>query len=377
METVNYRLGELFCGPGGIGLGAAKASVTTTGKIYGIDHAWATDIDEDACETYQKNLLPENPEAVICKDIRKLNYQVLKDISDIDGLTFGFPCNDFSLVGEQKGIDGEYGPLYTYGVKALKIFQPHWFFAENVGGLQSSNEGAAFQIILESLDNSGYVIYPHLYKFENYGIPQTRHRIIIVGIRKDIHENRGIDFSIPSPKPYTDIDISAKKALNDPPISESAFNHKYTNHSKNVIKRLEHIEPGENAFTADLPEELQLNVKGARISQIYKRLEADKPSYTVTGSGGGGTHVYHWEENRALTNRERARLQTFPDDFRFYGSKESVRKQIGMAVPVKGAKIIFESILKSFAGIEYPSTNPNISYTPGLFSELEDYGRQE
>ena len=74
-----------------------------------------------------------------------------------------------------------------------------------------------------------------------------------------------------------------------------------------------------------------------------------------TGSGGGGTHVYHWKENRALTNRERARLQTFPDNFIFEGSKESVRKQIGMAVPVKGAKILFDSILKTFEGIDYPS----------------------
>lgn len=105
---------------------------------------------------------------------------------------------------------------------------------------------------------------------------------------------------------------------------------------------------------------MQLNIKGAKISQIYKRLEADKPAYTVTGSGGGGTHIYHWEEPRALTNRERARLQTFPDDFIFVGTKESVRKQIGMAVPAKGAQIIFEAVLRTFAGIEYPWQTGNI-----------------
>ena len=117
---------------------------------------------------------------------------------------------------------------------------------------------------------------------------------------------------------------------------------------------------GENAFTADLPEELQIKTR-TKISQIYKRLDPDKPSYTITGSGGGGTHVYHWSENRALTNRERARLQTFPDDFVFEGSKESVRKQIGMAVPAQGAKIIFEAVLKTFAGIDYPSVEPRLS----------------
>ncbi len=114
------------------------------------------------------------------------------------------------------------------------------------------------------------------------------------------------------------------------------------------IKRLEHIKPGENAFTATLPNHLKLQMKsGATISQIYKRLHPDKPSYTVTGSGGGGTHLYHWDEPRALTNRERARLQTFPDDFRFFGGKESVRKQIGMAVPPVGAEVIFRAIINT------------------------------
>ncbi len=144
------------------------------------------------------------------------------------------------------------------------------------------------------------------------------------------------------------------------PISKSDPNHVFTKNSENVIQRLKYIKPGESAFTANIPKKFQLNVKGAKISQIYKRLDPNKPSYTVTGSGGGGTHVYHWKENRALTNRERARLQTFPDNFIFKGNKESQRKQIGMAVPVEGIRIIFESILKCFAKIDYKSSDPNI-----------------
>jgi DNA (cytosine-5)-methyltransferase 1 len=127
-----------------------------------------------------------------------------------------------------------------------------------------------------------------------------------------------------------------------------------------VVERLKYIKAGQNIWEAVLPKHLQLNVKGARMSQIYKRLHPDKPAYTVTGSGGGGTHIYHWSENRALTNRERARLQTFPDDFIFEGSKESVRKQIGMAVPVKGAQVIFEALLKTFAGIPYNHISANL-----------------
>ena len=98
------------------------------------------------------------------------------------------------------------------------------------------------------------------------------------------------------------------------------------------------------------------------MSQIYRKLDPNKPAYTVTGSGGGGTHIYHWSENRALTNRERARLQTFPDDFVFHGSKESVRKQIGMAVPCDGAQVILEALLKTFEGKEYESVSPSVGF---------------
>ena len=149
-------------------------------------------------------------------------------------------------------------------------------------------------------------------------------------------------------------------AITEPPINSDCPNHDFTKQSTNVIKRLKHIKPGENAWTADLPENLKLNVKGAKLSMIYKRLDPQKPSYTITGSGGGGTHVYHWIENRALTNRERARLQTFPDNFIFHGSKESVRRQIGMAVPVDGVRYILEAILKTFADVEYESIESNL-----------------
>ncbi|AGL02841.1 DNA cytosine methyltransferase [Desulfoscipio gibsoniae] len=351
---MKYRLGELFCGPGGIAYGALKAR-SADGK-YSIAHEWANDYDKDTCDTYCHNICPDKPETVYHEDVRKFD---MKKLSPIDALAFGFPCNDYSVVGEQKGMDGIFGPLYSYGVKALKIFTPDWFLAENVGGLRNANDGKAFTKIISELKKAGYVVVPHLYKFEEYGIPQARHRLIIVGIRKDLSKN--VVFKVPSPAPYKDIDNSCRKAIEEPPIPIDAPNNELTNQSDIVVQRLQHILPGQNAFTADIPQELQLNVRGARMSQIYKRLDPNKPAYTVTGSGGGGTHIYHWAEPRALTNRERARLQTFPDTFEFLGSKESVRKQIGMAVPCEGARIIFEAILNTFAGIEYESIPANIS----------------
>lgn len=347
-----FRLGELFCGPGGIAFGAQSANINN--PDFAIVHQWANDYDASTCETYRYNICPTEPQTVYHEDIRKFDMDKL---SAIDALAFGFPCNDYSVVGEQKGMDGVYGPLYSYGVKALKKFQPQWFLAENVGGLRNANDGKAFAKILSELRNSGYTITPHLYKFEEYGIPQARHRIIIVGIRTDIN----VTFRVPSTEPYSNIDNTCKTAIEVPPIPTDAPNNEMTKQSTQVVERLQYINPGENAFTADLPEHLRLNIKGAKISQIYKRLDPEKPAYTVTGSGGGGTHIYHWEEPRALTNRERARLQTFPDTYIFMGNKESVRKQIGMAVPCKGAQIIFEAILKSFAGINYAYTNANIN----------------
>lgn len=352
-----FKLGELFCGPGGIGYAALSAQILNPN--YKIIHAWANDYDKDTCLTFEKNVAKKKG-SVICCDIRKLDYSRLEQISDIDALAFGFPCNDFSVVGEQKGIDGVFGPLYSYGIKALKKFKPKWFLAENVGGLRNSNDGKTFSLILDEMFKSGYSVYPHLYKFEDYGIPQARHRLIIVGIRAD----QSFIYKIPSKAPYKFRKRTCREAIENPPIPLDAPNNEFTNQSPEVVERLKYIKPGENAFTADIPEHLQLKINGAKISQIYRRLDPDKPAYTVTGSGGGGTHVYHWKENRALTNRERARLQTFPDDFIFIGSKESVRKQIGMAVPVDGARIIFESILNTFAGLDYEYDN--YLYTPLL-----------
>ncbi|MDA2935923.1 DNA cytosine methyltransferase [Patescibacteria group bacterium AH-259-L05] len=351
-----FKMAELFCGPGGLAYGALLADVfNKKGKRFRVKSVWGNDIDEDSCRTYARNIHGNNMSAVECAPVEKID---LKKVPSFDVLTFGFPCNDFSVVGKQKGFEGRYGPLYTYGVKAINIHHPKWFMAENVSGLQSADEGTAFQKILEDLESAGrgYRLTTSLYKFEDYGVPQRRHRIVIIGIRKDLN----MEFKVPAPTTPRK-HVPAQKALERPPIPKNATNNEYTKQSHIVVERLKYIPPGENAWYEGIPERLRLNVKGAKMSQIYRRLQPDKPSYTITGSGGGGTHGYHWEENRSLTNRERARIQTFPDDFIFEGSKESVRKQIGMAVPPKGAKIIVEAVLKIFAGVPYKSIPPKIS----------------
>lgn len=171
------------------------------------------------------------------------------------------------------------GGAYRWSVKALEAKQPSFFVAENVNGLGSSGKHNDFQIIISAFERAGYDLFIHKYKFEEYGVPQTRHRLIIVGFRKEY----GIDYSPPAPTTKHNPKTSSE-ALAD--IASTATNNELTNQSQKVVERLRHIKPGENAFTANLPEHLRLNLKnGATISQIYKRLNLNKPSYTVTGSG--------------------------------------------------------------------------------------------
>lgn len=348
-----FKLGELFCGPGGIAYGAINSE--SYDKSFSVKHIWANDFDKDTCETYIRNICPDNPESVYCKDVRNLN---IKELEQIDAFCYGFPCNSFSNVGKHKGMENEkYGKLYWYGIEVLKYHKPKWFLAENVSGIRSAGTGD-FQIILNDMREAGYNLNVHLYKSEQYGIPQKRHRVIIVGIRNDLKT----EYKVPSPLIYSDKDITSETALANIPCN--VRNNEIRKLSGNVIKRLSYIKPGENVWQAEkrlgeeFPEELKINTK-TKISQIYRKLDPKKPAYTVTASGGGGTYMYHWT-NRELTNRERARLQTFPDDYVFVGNYSSVRKQIGMAVPCELSQIVITAILNSFAGIDYPSVKANL-----------------
>ncbi len=400
-----FNLGELFCGPGGMAYGAylAKKQVKNK-KVYSIKHVWGVDKDGDAIDTYKHNIAKESEAVGYHEDVNVFCKKKLKECTPINALAFGFPCNDFSIVGQQRGTKGRYGMLYKAGIKVINKFDPYWFVAENVSGIHSANDGKAFKKIINELENSGnfggYNLTINLYKFEEYGIPQYRHRYLIVGIRKD----QGVCFEVPkiTHLPPEKINSENEKEFKPFMTSVEALDgidpknklHVFAKNSPKIKERLMFTPPWRNAwyldemlchkndeemfrnYLKDLPwyedkfakrslesivsriENVKLNCKKARMSHIYKRLDADKPSYTITGSGGGGTHVYHWEDPRALTNRERARLQSFEDEFHFKGSRESVRKQIGMAVPPKAAKIIFEAILKTFAGKKYPCQPP-------------------
>ena len=150
-EQTTFKLGELFCGPGGIACGAMRAK-SDDGR-YGIQHAWANDFDPDTCETYRKNICPDDPESVICGDVRDLD---IHSLAPIDAFCYGFPCNSFSNVGEHKGLANEkFGQLYWYGIEVLKYHRPQWFVAENVSGIRSAGSGD-FRIILDDMKEAGF-----------------------------------------------------------------------------------------------------------------------------------------------------------------------------------------------------------------------------
>ena len=347
------KLGELFCGAGGLAEGAKKA---------GFKHVWATDLDEDACKTFKKH---HKDCHVIQGDVYKkfINKEMKKrETKPINGLLFGFPCNDFSLVGKRKGLKGKYGPLYKAACTALNYFKPEYFVAENVTSIALRKKDTNSEVyqnfvkIIQDLAKCNYKIFGDRFKFEDYGVPQTRHRLILVGFRADFYKSKNIKYGKPS-KDTEFFRITSKKALEEgvpgtdqtKESFEEADNKEEPRHSDDVKKRLKNTKQGQNVW--QISDEFGLpNVKKGRMSQIYKKLKSNEPSYTVTGSGGGGTHVYHYSKNRALTNRESARLQTFDDNYSFEGGKESVRKQIGMAVPVLAAKKIMLELKKTLLG---------------------------
>ena len=333
---VNLKdVGELFCGAGGMGFGFKQA---------GFVARWGVEIDEDACSTYEANVAKS-----ICSKVEDVDFKLL---SPVAGLAFGFPCNDFSLVGERKGTLGYFGGLYKEAIRALNEVRPFWFIAENVPGLMSSGGDSILKKF--SRAGRGYDVAVHLYKFDQYGVPQKRARIVAVGIATELEKR----FRVPAPT-HKGNPVTAQQALAG--VDVVAHNNERTKHPARTVEMLSYIPEGQNAWHKDVPERLRI-ATSVKLSLIYRRLHRDEPAYTVVAAGGGGTHIYHYDEDRALTNRERARLQSFPDGFVFTGRTGSVRKQIGMAVPPLAARVIADALWKTFLDQAYPSCAPSHGY---------------
>ncbi|MDP4117164.1 MAG: DNA cytosine methyltransferase [Bacteroidota bacterium] len=327
-KTNKPKILSLFSGCGGLDLGFVQA---------GFETVWANDNDHWSCETYKRNF----GNHIVEGDIADINF---KNTPDCDLITGGFPCQDFSMIWKRGGLTTDRGNLYKFFVRAVAEKKPKAFVAENVKGLLTANKGQAIKQIVkdfQNVDQVGYRIYANLFKFAEYGVPQLRERVIIVGIRSDIP----FEFKKPLPTHTPDTYVTAKEALKG--VDNISWNNEPLAIKEHTRQLISLIPPGGNF--ADIPKSNPYYVKGM-ISHVYRRLHPDKPSTTIIAGGGGGTWGYHYQEPRPLTNRERARLFCFPDDFIFEGNITQVRRQIGNAVPPKGVRLVAEELMKLFNG---------------------------
>ncbi|MEG4454314.1 DNA cytosine methyltransferase [Microcoleus sp. N9_A1] len=334
--TTKPQLISLFSGCGGMDLPFHQA---------GFEVVWAIDSNKYACKTFSRNIA----DVIINDSIENIDIAQVPQAEICIG---GFPCQDFSLIWKRPGLEGTRGNLYTYFLDFVNKKKPKAFVAENVKGLLSANNYQAIKQIISDFESiaPGYLVKPKLYNFADYGVPQFRQRVLLVGIRMDT----GFNFVHPQPKygqnreyPYR----TAGEALkNVEAVLDNNQHHKIQPRTVEILNR---IKPGGNF--SDIPKDSPYYVKGM-ISHVYRRIHPDKPSSTIIAGGGGGTWGYHYLEPRSLTNRERARLQTFPDDFVFEGSTTEVRRQIGNAVPPQGIAAVVESLIPLFKG-DYPQVD--------------------
>lgn len=325
---------SLFSGCGGLDLGFEQCGYKTV---------WANDFKAEACETFRRNI----GNVIVEGDIEQIDPYTDETIPDCDLILGGFPCQDFSIIWKQPGLNGSRGNLYKSFLRFVDAKKPKAFIAENVKGLLTANKKKAIQQIVEDFQSiaPGYIVKPHLYNFAEYGVPEFRERVLIVGIRIDT----GFDFQ----HPQTTHGAGEGKApfLTVRDAFAGVENVEHNNEKLRITDRtatiISLIPEGCN-FTA-IPKDNPYYVKGM-ISHVYRRVKLDEPSKTIIAAGGGGTWGYHYPENRPLTNRERARIQSFPDDFIFYGNTTEVRRQIGNAVPPTGVHALAKALKPLFIG---------------------------
>lgn len=324
---------SLFSGCGGLDLGF---------HLEGYKTIWANDISIEASETFRINF----GNVINSSNIETIDPYTDKTIPECDIILGGFPCQDFSIIWKQPGLNGLRGNLYKSFLRFVDAKKPKAFVAENVKGLLTANNKKAIEQIISDFESitPGYLVKVQLYNSAEYGVPQFRERVLIVGIRMDT----AFEFFHPQPthgpkvgKPY----FTAGEALKG--VEKVKINNEKLNIAEKTELMLKLIPEGGN-YT-DIPKEHPLYVKGM-ISHVYRRIKLNEPAKTIIAAGGGGTWGYHYPEPRPLTNRERARLQSFPDDFYFHGSIAEVRRQIGNAVPPNGVRAVARALMPLFNG---------------------------
>ena len=304
-EELTHTVVSLFSGCGGLDLGF-KGGFSFLGKEYPshpFDIIWANDFNKAACETYRANV------------DKRIVVGPIEDVFDTmplsaDVVIGGFPCQDISINGKMAGVDGKRSGLYIWMVKAVERIRPKVFVAENVKALLMKRHESSLERVINDFSELGYNISYHLYNAANYGVPQIRERVIIVGIRKDIDA----DFIPPTPT-TGDCRITAKEALSD---------------------------------LEDKPEDASINhiwsLAKPSSGQGLRFLTADAPATTMRSECHGNLQ-FHYSLPRRISMREAARIQSFPDEFTFEAKLRETERMIGNAVAPVFAWHIANSVL--------------------------------
>ena len=316
---------ELFAGAGGLALGFDKA---------GIEHELLVEIDKDCVETLKYNRPDWN---VKLADVCDVSFEEYNDKVDI--VTGGFPCQAFSYAGKRLGFEDTRGTLFFEFARCVKEVNPKICVAENVQGLIRHDKGRTLKTMIKVLESLGYAVQYKVLNSWDYGVAQKRKRMFLVGTKD------GITFN------YPEIDKTRptlKDALKDVPESEGMS---YSDNKKRVMDL---VPPG--GCWIDLPEDIQKEYMGKSYYSgggkrgMARRLSWDEPSLTLTTSPAQKqTERCHPEETRPFTVREYARIQSFPDSWKFCGKVTSQYKQIGNAVPVKVGEAIGQSIINALS----------------------------
>lgn len=320
-----YTFIEVCAGGGGLSAGLIKSGFTPV---------LLNDNNNDCCKTLQHN----HPDAnVVCGSMDKIDYSQYVD--KVDLLTGGVPCQSFSQAGLRKGLEDPRGDLMMKFNEILNLIKPKIFMIENVKGLLTHDDGNTIKKIIETLNaNNLYDISYKCLDASKYDVPQKRERVFIVGVLKSIHRS----FEFPTESSSKTV---LKDVLYDVPHSNGA---KYNADKINLFKMIP-----QGGCWVNLPEDLQKEYLGNSYYSgggkrgILYRLSMEKPSLTLLCTPSQKqTERCHPLEERPLTVREYARIQTFDDSHEFIGSLNSQYKQIGNAVPVKLAKYMGDSLLK-------------------------------
>ena len=328
----DYKVLELFAGAGGLAIGLEQS---------GIKCVTLNEVDKWACRTLRENRPNWN---VLEGDIKEFDFTEYKNQVEI--VTGGFPCQAFSYAGKKLGLEDARGTLFYEFSRVVKEVNPLICVGENVKGLLSHDKGKTLEGMISILDEIGYNVVPvQVLKAINFKVPQKRERLILVGIRKDI------DVEYEYPTRYNIIynlsDALKKGKLYDTDVPKSEGS-KYPEHKKKI---LDLVPP--RGYWRDLPHAIQKEYMGKSFylgggkTGMARRIGWDEPSLTLTCSPAQKqTERCHPDETRPFTVREYARIQTFPDDWKFAGSISQQYKQIGNAVPCNLGKELGYSIIK-------------------------------